>query len=223
MIFGGRPFETKDIVVIAEQMLEALFELIKCNYTVDDLRLEMYFLDGRHVKLGIIPVPEGAKNIDYRYFAPERLTTRQQTQKSLVFSLGCIMIELLTGQQLIDAKNRKEYVSQLNNLNPEEQLQSVFNDLTTKNLAKSLPRLLKDCDFTPLTDLMKMMTRLNPHERISLEEVHVRLRYFHSKLTESTKRSKSKLEGTKSHLLPKICLTPLEATLPKLPQKAIKT
>lgn len=74
-------------------------------------------------------------------------------------------------------------MQQLNNLHPEEQLQSVLNDQNAKDLAASLTSILEGCNLKPLTELICMMLRLNPHERISLEEVNVRLSYLHSKLT----------------------------------------
>jgi hypothetical protein len=94
------------------QMVQAVFELVKRKFIVDELSLEMFFMNNKQIKLGIIPAyTDGSRDSDYRYLAPERLTAKQQTEKSLVFALGCVLSELLTGKQLISASNRKEYVS----------------------------------------------------------------------------------------------------------------
>lgn len=115
VMYRGKPFPAATVAAIAIQMVQAVFELLKRNFMAEDLRTELYFIDRKHIRLSPIPATESAKDTDYRYFAPERLISKQQTDKSLVFSLGCIMAELLTGKQLINATTRKDYVNQLNN------------------------------------------------------------------------------------------------------------
>lgn len=93
----------------------------------------------------------------------------------------------------------------------------MFQDQSPKDLGGSIPKILKDCSLRQLAELIQLMTRLNPAERITLEEVNVRLRHLHSKLTEPRRKSKSNLSPSND------INGRTDATLPRLPPKAFKT
>jgi hypothetical protein len=51
-----------------------------------------------------------------------------------------------------------------------------------------------NCNCQPMIDLLTLMLKVNPNERISFEEVLVRLRHIENKLHEKSKPKSSLLD-----------------------------
>ena len=63
---------------------------------------------------------------DMRYLAPEEvLTKKAYDERSLIFSVGLIISELILGQPLLTAKNKLEYIYQLTNLFPNDRVDKM--------------------------------------------------------------------------------------------------
>lgn len=83
----------------------------------------------------------------------------------------------------------------------------------------------------PLVELVEMMLRLNPHERVALEEVHVRLRHLHTKLNEPIGKnrsdilfSKTKARTNDTDSKSKLGIrSQLDITLPRIAPTVLKT
>jgi hypothetical protein len=63
---------------------------------------------------------------DMRYIAPEEVLTKKGcNEKSLIFSIGLIICEVILGEPLINAKNKLEYIYQLTHLFPNDRVDKM--------------------------------------------------------------------------------------------------
>lgn len=176
---NGGSLEFKEVVRVAIQMVSAVWFVAQKGGGLG-VGLENFFWDGGKVRMSLTPVEE--REMDWRYMAPEGLTGREE-QKSLVFSLGCIIAELLINRRVIQGENRREYVNCINSLFPTQQLQSILNDPPAKLEGKSFVESISEvCSYQPMIELLGLMVKVNPNERISFEEVQVRLRHIDFKI-----------------------------------------
>jgi len=113
---------------IGRQMIEIVVQLRKEQVVLYELRPEFFFVNKKRVKLAyIISHDENSSEVDppdYRYFAPETTLngSGEVAEVSSVFSLGCIICELLLGKPLIPAKNKLDYMYIVCRLYPKQKL-----------------------------------------------------------------------------------------------------
>ena len=97
------------------------------------------------------------------YMAPEiLLNATQYTKKVDVFSLGCIVTELCTGEFLFELEFDKEAM-----------ILTMFKTLTLNNPlfdSKFGDDKVAQKEFAQVLSLVKKMTLLNPNDRLSIEE-----------------------------------------------------
>jgi serine/threonine protein kinase len=88
------------------------------------------------------------------YMAPEQLTEETIGSYSDVFSLGCVLYELLTGEVAFSGKNSYAIMYKITNEDPtpvtelKPELPGIFDDIITKALAKDPAKRYQTCmDF----------------------------------------------------------------------------
>jgi serine/threonine protein kinase len=104
------------------------------------------------------------------YMSPEQLQDKSVTIQSDIFSLGCILYEMLKGEKPFSAKSQYEVINKIINNNPEplgntlpckETLETIIN----KALSKDPNARYKSCgDFA--FDLSKALGLLNTQEQL---------------------------------------------------------
>ena len=115
------------------------------------------------------------------YRAPEViLSWKQYTGAIDVWSVGCILAELIKRKPLLPAQNEHDLMHMITNLigNPEKDLISKIDDKDNQKFMMDLPKR-KGVDFNELfkaaknpdaIDLLKKMLVFDPHKRITIEE-----------------------------------------------------
>lgn len=109
-----------------------------------ELRPDFFFVNKKRVKLvHILSLGDQDTNgldlqQDYKYFAPEvNLSNKiENPEISIVFTLGCIICELLIGKPLIPAKSKIDYMYIVCGLWPKQNIGSMrdSNQITTETL-----------------------------------------------------------------------------------------
>jgi len=114
------------------------------------------------------------------YRAPEVILSQKQYTGAIdVWSVGCILAELITRKALLPAQNEHEQMQKINDLlgNPDQKLINQIEDRENKEFMLGLPKR-KGQDFAKLfsganpqaIDLIKRMLTYDPDTRITIEE-----------------------------------------------------
>jgi serine/threonine protein kinase len=114
------------------------------------------------------------------YRAPEVILSQKQYTGAIdVWSVGCILAELITRKALLPAQNEHEQMQKINDLlgNPDQKLINQIEDRENKEFMLGLPKR-KGQDFSKLfsganpqaIDLIKKMLTYDPDTRITIEE-----------------------------------------------------
>lgn len=131
------------------------------------------------------------------YRAPEVILSWKRYSAAIdVWSVGCILAELITRKPLLPAGSEEEQILMINDLigNPQEEMSeeiSKENKEFLKSLPKRKPRDLKTVfkgANADAVDLIKRMLTFDPKERITVDEAlkHPYLRELHDESDEPT-------------------------------------
>lgn len=111
------------------------------------------------------------------YMSPEQLKEEPVTAQSDIFSLGCVLYELLTGTKAFGGENDFSIIYKITRENPKpilqvrEGLPAIFNDIIRKSLAKNPKDRYPTC-MDMAYDLRVALRGLRPaHEREKIQDV----------------------------------------------------
>jgi eukaryotic-like serine/threonine-protein kinase len=117
---------------------------------------------GKNLQMGFWGSPD--------YMSPEQLKGKPVTLQSDIFSLGCILYELLRGHKPFGADSQYAVINKIINNNPEPlennmPCREIFEEIVTKALSKDPNSRYQSCtEFA--VDLSKALGLLNKQEQI---------------------------------------------------------